>query len=123
MACVLIADDNQLLRGMLRRFFEAEGFSVTVAIDGEDCLEKFQGQRFDIVICDIFMPGKGGLNAVQTIRSLARDVPIIVMSGAERIETQIESVSGPIPTIAKPFRPSKLLALVRECLVKAPSLG
>jgi DNA-binding response OmpR family regulator len=116
MARVLVVDDNDLLRGMLRRFFETEGFGVTTAIDGEDCLEQFHRQRFDIVICDIFMPNKGGLVAVQSIRGLAPEVPIIVMTAAELTGAQIESVLGPIPTIAKPFRPRQLLTLVRKCL-------
>jgi DNA-binding NtrC family response regulator len=62
------------------------------------------------------MPNKGGLVAVQSIRGLAPEVPIIVMTAAELTGAQIESVLGPIATIAKPFRPRQLLTLVRKCL-------
>lgn len=116
MPAVLIIDDNDLMREMLQAQFEAEGFSVAVAVDGEDGVDKFQQQPFDLVISDIFMPREGGIFVVRSIRSLAPDVPIIVMTGAELTRGQIEGVLGAVQTIFKPFKPRQLIALARECL-------
>lgn len=116
MPTVLIIDDNDLVRTMLQAQFEAAGFSVGVAIDGEDGIGKFKQQPFDLVISDIFMPREGGTFVVRNIRSLAPQVPIIVMTAAELTSEEIGSVLGAVRTIFKPFRPRQLIALARECL-------
>ena len=113
---ILVIDDNELDRRMLQRLFEAEGFSVTLAVDGEDGIDKFQKRPFDLVLCDIFMPKEGAIGAVRHIRSFAPEVPVIVMTAADLALEQVESVLGPVRTIFKPFRTNQLLALVEDCL-------
>jgi len=119
MTRVLIVDDNDLIRDLLQAQFETEGFSVVVAVDGEDGVDKFKLQPFDVVISDIFMPKQGAIFVVENIRSLAPETPIIVMTGAELTLGQIESVLGAVRTIRKPFKPCQLIALTRECLAQA----
>ena len=116
MARLLIVDDNDLVRSMLQRELEREGFSVTVAVDGEDGLDKFKRQPFDLVISDIFMPKDGAIGIVHNIRRLSPDTPIVVTTGAELTREEIARVLGPVPIIFKPFRTPQLLALIRECL-------
>ena len=116
MAHVLVVDDNDLVRKLLQRELEAEGFSVAVAVDGDDGLEKFQHQPFDLIICDVFMPNEGAIGVVQGVRNVAPEIPIIVMTAADLTQEQIASVLGPVHPIFKPFRTPQLLALMRECL-------
>jgi len=116
---ILIADDDRPIRNMLANLFREEGFEVAEAVDGDDCINGFQRKPADLILCDIFMPNKGGIFVVETMRRIAPQVPIVIMTGADLTRTQIESVLGAVPVIEKPFRPRKLLAIVRECLAQA----
>jgi len=67
-ARILIADDHDLVRGMLRKLFSEVGFDVTEAVDGADCIDSFQRQPVDIIFCDILMPNHGALICVSVRR-------------------------------------------------------
>ena len=91
---------------------------------GEDGVRHFQHQSFDLVLCDVFMPHKEGLATMREIRQLSAATPIISMTGSiphrrQRINPDFPLTNGAARTIAKPFRPRDLLALVRECLVRS----
>ena len=64
-ARILIADDHDLVRGMLRKLFSEVGFDVTEAVDGADCIDSFQRQPVDIILCDILMPNHGAFDLRQ----------------------------------------------------------
>jgi CheY-like chemotaxis protein len=92
--------------------------------DGRDGVAKIEGERFDLLIVDIFMPGMDGLETIQHVHRLQPHLPVIVMSGMV-----FRSASSPPPdflamatklgavqTLRKPFRPPELLAAVAACL-------
>ena len=98
-----------------------------MAVDGDDGVLQFREQPFDLVLCDVFMPNKEGLETVREIRQLSAATPIISMTGS--VATALDSSGGLDPdflrmagafgatrTIAKPFKTAELLALVQECL-------
>jgi CheY-like chemotaxis protein len=125
MARILVIDDDELVRGTLQAILESDGHQAVLAVDGEDGLRCFHQQSFDLVLCDVFMPQKEGLETVREIRQLSTDTPIISMTGSlpasdgGRLDPDFLRMSGALGTtrtIAKPFRPRELLALVRECL-------
>ena len=104
---------------------ESGGHEAVLAVDGEDRLRQFQRQMFDLVLCDVFMPQKEGLETVREIRQLSAATPIISMTGSlparqgRRLDPdflRMSSALGATRTIAKPFGPNELLALVHECL-------
>ena len=127
MARILVIDDDELIRGTVRAILASDGHEPVLANDGEDGIRQFQRQRFDLVLCDVFMPHKEGLATMREIRQLSAATPIISMTGSVPTDDSGQPhpdflrMSGPLGatrTIAKPFRPRELLALVRECLAQ-----
>jgi CheY-like chemotaxis protein len=125
MARILVIDDDELVRGTVQVILASEGHESVLAVDGVDGVRQFQRQQFDLVLCDVFMPHKEGLETVREIRQLSAGAPIISMTGSiptsdgGRLDPDFLRMSGALGatrTIAKPFRPRELLALVRECL-------
>ena len=99
------------------------GFEVIAAADGDEGLRKFTEVPVDLVICDIIMPNKDGLETIRAIRSISARLPIITMTGGILADTEdglddlrMSMAFGATLTIGKPFRASKLLKLVRDCL-------
>jgi len=124
MARILVIDDDELIRGTVRAILASDGHETVLAIDGEDGLRQFHRQPFDLVLCDVFMPHKEGLETVREIRQLSAGIPIISMTGSVGGEggrldpdfLRMSSTLGATRTIGKPFRPRELLALIQECL-------
>jgi len=127
MARILVIDDDADIRDLVRAMLTQSGHDVVLAVDGEDGLRQFPRQPFDLVICDIFMPKKEGLETVKELRRLAADLPIITMSGSPPAGEgdadtgrpdylRMTATIGATATIAKPFKRDRLLAIVEECL-------
>ena len=132
MARILVIDDDDLIRGTVQTILASDGHEPVLAVDGEDGIRQFRRQPFDLVLCDVFMPHKDGLGTVREIRQLSAGTPIISMTGSipttdgGRLDPDFLRMSGALGamrTIAKPFRPHALLALVRECLGPAGEGG
>jgi DNA-binding response OmpR family regulator len=115
---ILIIDDDKLIRDTVRTILASDGHEPVLAVDGEDGVRQFQHQPFDLVLCDVLMPHKEGLATMREIRQLSAATPIISMTGS--IPTGVSDqpdfplTNGATRTIAKPFRPRDLLALVRS---------
>lgn len=125
MARILVIDDDELVRSTVRAMLESGGHETVLAVDGEDGLRQFQKRAFDLVLCDVFMPRKEGLETVREIRQISATTPIISMTGSAPVKhggqpdpdfLRMSSLLGATRTIAKPFGRNELLALVRECL-------
>jgi len=130
MARILVIDDDESVRLTVKVMLEAGGYDVALATDGEDGIRQFQAEQFDLVLCDVFMPRKEGLETVRELRSLSTDTPIITMTGglAPDLATgsdpdflRMTGAFGATAAIGKPFKLDQLLAVVRECLGAAPS--
>lgn len=129
MARILLVDDDDLVRQSLKLRLEAAGHDVVAAIHGGEGLEAFACGRFDLVISDIFMPEVEGMEFIRAVRRLQPDVPIIVMTGGSQRSVpsqegvdhylQVAKHFGSTKTLAKPFSPSRLLALIDECLARS----
>lgn len=117
---VLIIDDDPPIREMLRRMLEYAGYQVTEAVDGEAGLRSFQAEPPDLVITDILMPNKEGLETIMGLRRLAPEVPIIAMSGGGHNGTlsylQTADRLGARVTLAKPFTRQEMLDAVHTAL-------
>ncbi len=128
MSRVLVIDDSDGVRSMLKATLESAGHDVALAFDGVDGVTQFRDQSFDLVISDIVMPRKDGLQTVRELRQMTDAVPIIVMSGGLHLakngysQRDIDDLLyvaedlGATRTISKPFSRSDLLAVVGECL-------
>jgi CheY-like chemotaxis protein len=127
MARILVIDDDDLVRRTVETMLRLAGHDVALAVDGVDGLRQFQTQPFDLVIADIFMPNKEGLETVRELRRITAQTPIITMTGSfpgphrggdlGNVDyLRMAQVFGATRTLSKPFSHRELLALVGECL-------
>jgi DNA-binding response OmpR family regulator len=120
MSRVLVVDDDLQVLEVVGEMLRLEGFEVEVASNGCEALRQFRNHRFDLVITDLIMPDKEGLETIAELRTLDRHVPIIAMSGGGRIgptdylDTAFQL--GADATLAKPFARSELIAAVTRLL-------
>lgn len=127
MARVLIVDDEELILRTLKNALESAGHKVTTAYNGEKALAYMRAEPFDIVVTDIIMPQKEGIETIREIRRQDDAIPIIAASGGgqfgrERLLNMAEAL-GASASIAKPFRPRDLIALIESELGRTGSSG
>lgn len=93
---ILVVDDSITTRTMERSILIAHGYRVEIAISGEDALEKVAGDRFDLVISDVEMPGINGFELTRTLRGLDeyRDVPVVIVSSLSRDEDKRKAIAA-----------------------------
>lgn len=120
MARILVVDDEPELRSILREALEIAGHEVTVAADGFSAIRAQRQQPADLIITDIFMPGKEGIETIMEIRKDFPNVKIIVMSGGGRYKhfeyLQAAEQLGATRSISKPFDLPAILRMVDETL-------
>ncbi len=123
MAKILIIDDDKMVRDTLRMILSAAGHEIMLAADGKEGLKAFAELTPDLVITDILMPEKEGIETIGDIRKLTATIPIIAMSGGARIGNMsflvIAKTAGATRTFAKPFEPDEVLDAVTELLKAA----
>ncbi|MFQ5952494.1 MAG: response regulator [Candidatus Omnitrophota bacterium] len=121
MARVLIIDDNVEIRDLLRRWLEDEGYKVVEASDGDIGLKLYREEPADLVIADIIMPKKEGIETMLEIRREHPEAKIIAISGGgiEKPDRYLEGaklIGGALRTFAKPFKRKEFLEAVKELL-------
>ncbi|MGA8831606.1 MAG: response regulator [Desulfomonilaceae bacterium] len=120
MTRILVVDDEAPVRGLLRRAFETNGYNVVEASNGFEAIRIFREGEIDLVITEIIMPDKEGLESIMDLKKLDQDVKIIAMSGGGRLDPnfylQLASKFGAQRVFQKPLSVTLLLAAVRELL-------
>jgi DNA-binding response OmpR family regulator len=117
---ILVIDDDRLVRDTLVRVLERKGYQVLAAPDGWHGVEMFRHERPDLVITDIIMPEKEGLETIREIRGECSNAKIIAISGGARLGNmdylEMAGKLGASEIISKPFDPTELVELVSRCL-------
>jgi CheY-like chemotaxis protein len=125
MARVLIIDDDPGVSLTVRTALESVGHAVHCEADGERGLGALEAEAFDLVICDMLMPGADGIEFLRGRSEEKRDVPVVAISGGGRMPTDVllnlSVAFGAVRTLFKPFRRHELLALVDEVLAERAS--
>jgi CheY-like chemotaxis protein len=120
MADILLVDDEEQLRELLRFVLEDAGHSVREAVDGNEALESYRHHPADVVVTDIVMPNKEGTETILEFRRRYQDIKIIAMSGGGRISPQdylkLAKTFGANITLAKPFTNQDFLAAINAVL-------
>ncbi len=117
MAKILVIDDEKSIRDTLKEILEYEDHQVDIAADGEEGLEQFKNNKYDIVLLDIKMPKKDGIEVLEDIFGVATDVPVIMISGHGNIDTAVESIKkGAYDFIEKPLDLNRLLVTIRNAM-------
>lgn len=117
---ILIADDEIDIRELLGDFLESEGYECVLSPDAFDALEKFSGDiEFDIVMSDIRMPGKSGLELLSEIKKIDEDVIVIMISAVKDIESAISAMSkGAYDYVSKPFKLNEVSLIAKKAIEK-----
>ena len=114
---ILVVDDEPFIRLTLEAGLSLKGFQVTSAVSGREALARFQTQKFDAVICDVYMPDGDGLTFVHELRAHNFHLPIILLTAQGSVELAVKAVAeGASDFIAKPFEVSGLADILRRHL-------
>jgi len=120
MAKILLVDDEKSIRKTMREILEYESYTIEEAIDGQQAIDKIDSEGYDIVLLDIKMPKKDGMEVLDFILENDPDVPVIMISGHASIETAVEAVrKGAYDFIQKPPDLNRLLITIRNALDKS----
>jgi signal transduction histidine kinase len=117
--CILVVDDDEDNRQLLRRILERQGYAVTLAASGPECLELMEHYRFDLVLLDVMMPGLSGFEVLSRIRENPemRSVPVVVVSALGESSAAIRCLKmGAEDYLPKPFDPVLLKARIGASL-------
>mgnify|MGYP006295410361 CR=1 FL=1 len=118
MPVVLVADDETYIRDLIRRALKNRPYTVLEATEGNETLEILKTHNVDLLILDLVMPKKGGIETFMETRESNRDIKIIVITG--KINTEDDAVQGLTDqfgidaVIAKPFDMKNLLHVIEE---------
>ncbi len=120
MASILIIDDERSIRSTLKEILEYEKYNVDEAKDGEEGLEMFTKNEYNLVLCDIKMPKMDGIEVLEKAKALGKDSQFIMISAHGNIETAVEATKkGAFDFIQKPPDLNRLLLTVRNALDKS----
>jgi two-component system response regulator ResD len=122
-ARVLIADDDEVVRDVVRRYLERDGHDVTVAGDGNEALRILNSEHIDVAVLDVMMPGPDGLTLCRTLRSGGGyPVPVILLTALGEEDDRIAGLqAGADDYVTKPFSPRELALRVRSVLRRSSS--
>jgi len=120
-ALLLVVDDEPRIRTYLNRSLSAQGHTVYEAADGQDALDQLHLRDFDLVLLDLAMPGRGGLQVLSELRQRESRTPVIVLTAVTDISARIQALDhGAVDVIAKPFSGAELAARIRRHLPDQP---
>ncbi|MBO5564931.1 MAG: response regulator transcription factor [Lachnospiraceae bacterium] len=111
---ILYAEDEPDLNHIVTRRLTEEGYSVDSCLNGEDALYYLENTEYDAAILDIMMPGKSGMEILQTIRAAGNHVPVLFLTARDAVSDRVKGLdAGADDYLIKPFSVSELLARVR----------
>jgi CheY-like chemotaxis protein len=122
---ILIIEDDEEIRDLLERLLTREGYAVSAAANGKQGVVAFRADPFDMVITDIIMPEKDGIEAIMDLKRERPDLKLIAISGGGRAdpENYLHSAQllGANRTLRKPFTNDAILAAVKELFNQGPA--
>ena len=116
-ALILVIEDEPGIVDFLERGLRANGFDVASALDGASGTEKAMGDAVDLVVLDMMLPGRTGLEVLATLRDAKPTLPVIVLTARGEIEDRVAGLdAGAVDYLTKPFSLSELAARIRAQL-------
>ena len=117
---LLIVDDDERIRGLLRKFLARHGFLVSVARDAAHARRVLSGLEFDMIVMDVMMPGEDGVSLTRSLRETLH-TPILLLTAKGETEERIAGLeAGADDYLAKPFEPKELLLRINAILRRMP---
>src|SRR4249920_2028705 len=114
---ILVVEDEQKVANALREGLEDEHFDVLVAPTGEDAFFRVNTEKFDLILLDLMLPGRDGLQILTTVRKRGMETPVLLLTARDSIEDRVTGLnSGADDYLVKPFAFEELLARIRALL-------
>jgi DNA-binding NtrC family response regulator len=113
---VLIVDDESAIRAVLARWLGAAGYDIREAVDAESALEELAKATVDVVLCDVEMPGQGGLWLASQLRERFPATAIVLATAVDSIPASVSFKPGIVAYLVKPFARELVLAAVARSI-------
>ena len=114
---ILISEDEQELAKAVKTILIFSGYEVEVAYNGEEAINKVKNNVFDVIIMDIMMPIKDGIEALKEMREMGVHTPVILLTAKSQIDDKVEGLdAGANDYLTKPFDKKELLARIRAMI-------
>lgn len=114
---ILVVDDEDKIRAIIRKYGEFEGYEIAEAHDGMEAVEICRKEDFDLIILDVMMPGKSGYEVARELRASRLGTPILMLTARSALEDRIAGLdAGADYYLTKPFDTRELTACVRALL-------
>ncbi|HJN46253.1 MAG: response regulator transcription factor [Vicinamibacterales bacterium] len=111
---VLVVEDEGKVAGALREGLEGEGYEVVVETTGEDAFFRLAKDRFDVILLDLMLPGRDGLEVLTALRRQGVDTPVVVLTARDTLQDRVIGLdAGADDYLVKPFAFEELLARIR----------
>lgn len=121
MATILIVDDDDILRTVLKAFLTTEGFQIVPAASGPEALEIVKSRPLDLMISDIRMRPMSGIELLRNVRQTHPQLPVIMLTAYSSRDTAHEADKlGAYAYLAKPFTNDEVVRIVKEALAAGP---
>ena len=116
---ILVVDDEQIMRDVITKLFESEGYCVAAVKSGEDGLETIREKSFDVVLLDLMMPGIGGLATLEEMLGIDPELVVVMITAYASIENAVTATKlGAFDFVTKPFKNEEMLLVVKNGLEK-----
>jgi DNA-binding NtrC family response regulator len=116
-AHLLVVDDDPVTINLLKEVLSKEGYDVTTALSGEEAIDRGMDNLFDIVITDVRMGDKGGMEVLRSFKKIAPETTVIMITAFGSIETAIEAIrEGAFDYVSKPFKLDEIKFTIRRAL-------
>jgi len=120
---VLVVEDERKIADLIRRGLTEQGYAVDVAYDGEEALDWPAVAEFDVMILDVMLPGRNGIEVCQTLRERGVRMPILMLTARDAVEDRVRGLdSGADDYLVKPFAFAELLARLRSLARREPGV-
>ena len=114
---VLIVDDEELIRETLQRILKKEGYYIDVAVNGNEAIQKFNDNNFDLVLLDINLPDIDGLEVLKSLKEVTSDILVIMITGYASVENAVKAMKyGAYDYVEKPLKKSTIKLIVKLAL-------
>jgi DNA-binding NtrC family response regulator len=114
---VLIIDDEEEIRESIEMLLSSEGFAVSSAASGEEGLRKIEENLFDLVLLDLMLPGKSGMEIQKDIKRVDPSLPVVILTAMAAIETAVSAIKeGAFDYVTKPWNNEKLVVVVNNAI-------